>query len=427
MRSSEQVESFCREMSHHLKRTNVECRIYIPRGSDEATYELWAASWLVQHGDLTVLGKIPLCEAFRVLGQGRSKGQVQVQSTASLDEVLEKYADLDAADELRKAFTRASELSGQVSSVVAKIKATVRLGGLRRRTLIHLDTDSSINTDEPAQGALPAAQQDLKDDVDPGVPTVPTSAFYKVFEQNEVLMRALTREKLFTGTLSAGGGSCQVTLRSLAVLGASKLHSIPIGNRLTTVQVDKRRSSGDRLFGTEFPETARLAWQFLTSENREVWNEQRMGEWADLIKCCLKEHQVVSGQRGLFLGITAVYYAAKDAGVDCQLIRRDEFVTAVADRIDQAMAMSQGVGGADPRLLANLVLVKTLVEHVLHRTATIVCKREWLGRDGSEFVATWTFGLFLKQLGQTEASPRFLRDHRALRRKLMRSKSAFPS
>jgi len=78
---------------------------------------------------------------------------------------------------------------------------------------------------------------------------------------------------------------------------------------------------------------------------------------------------------------------------------RDEFLEQIQKRMDE-MVRSGGSG----RDLSNFMLVSVIVKHVLHRTALIVCKRNWrVGKAGeaatADFVATWTLGMYLKHSG----------------------------
>merc|ERR1712070_1312331 len=61
--------------------------------------------------------------------------------------------------------------------------------------------------------------------------TISSETFYSFFEENLHLLRALTRQKLFAGTISIGGGSCQVTQRSQYGLQHCQVFSIPFGNK----------------------------------------------------------------------------------------------------------------------------------------------------------------------------------------------------
>lgn len=358
------LQTFCDDLNRMLP-GDIECKVYVPRGSDEATYELWAAEWLVQHGDLEI-NQLRLCPAFRYLGRN---GKNPLETT--IEEVLDKYADLDAEGDLRVAFDRALHANCGCpvpASVVDRSMSPSPLCGLSE------DAHSFVPKSTPCQSDERGARQQ---------PVVSADAFYEAFEESPALLRAVTRVKLFIGTLSAGGGSCQVTLRGLRG-AAPTLQSVPLGNR--TPVVDGRTGTG-------------------------AWTPARVRAWTDVVNEYLNKHQVVTGQRGLFLGITAVYYAAKAVHVDGLLLERDEFLSALTSSIDKALE-EEGHDESYIRLVSNLTLVKALVKHVLHRTATIVCKRNWLS-GGREFVATWTLGLYLKH-GPTEASPRFLRGRKLL-------------
>merc|ERR1712150_169770 len=111
------------------------------------------------------------------------------------------------------------------------------------------------------------------------------------------------------------------------------------------------------------------------------------------------ERHLPSDRRGLFVGISGIFYAAKAAHCDGKVLQQHVFLECLEKRRDELMAE----GGHKGRDIANLTLVTELVRHVLHRTAFIVCKRNWrVGEGGgmpADFVATWTLGLYLKHSG----------------------------
>merc|ERR1719163_1413915 len=118
-----------------------------------------------------------------------------------------------------------------------------------------------------------------------------------------------------------------------------------------------------------------------------------------MIVACSEELELPSQCRGLFVGISAVFYAAKAAGCAGKILPRDVFLGKLHAKINELMEK----GGQAGRDLANLTLVASLVEFILHRSALIVCKRNWkVGEGGAEpadFVATWTLGMYLKHSG----------------------------
>eukprot|EP00928_Gymnodinium_smaydae_P008522 TRINITY_DN13101_c0_g2_i1.p1 TRINITY_DN13101_c0_g2~~TRINITY_DN13101_c0_g2_i1.p1 ORF type:complete len:1186 (+),score=269.39 TRINITY_DN13101_c0_g2_i1:291-3848(+) len=332
----------------------MEIITFSPDDRDEAMYELWATEWVVQHGDLDV-GDMKLDKTYRTLKRG------QADATATLDEVLKEFADLRAEYDLQNAYIVAG-------------------GGDRK-----LDDE---------QVEIPAS--------------VRCSAFYDAFDANKRLLCALLRARLFAGTISAGSGSSQVTLRSSGSLDTSQVHSIPVGNRTPLVNAKITPGHMSTLFNKLHPRTKQFAEQLLCSgmpagkctELQKAWGEdgpvdpKSLETWEQLVRSCCEDFGLPNERRGLFVGISAVFYAAKAAKCDQQILDRDVFLTKLRAKRTQLM----GDGGTKGRDLANLTLVIALVESVLHRTARIVCKRNWKVGD-ADFVATWTLGMYLKHSG----------------------------
>jgi len=238
------------------------------------------------------------------------------------------------------------------------------------------------------------------------MPTVPASAFYCAFEGSAALMRALVRARLFAGTISAGSGSSQVALRRADAISSSQVHSIPLGNRTPLVSMKLTAGHDDALFNKSRPKTGALARELLCApgpvkETRPAWSEdgtvdaKRLQMWSDLVEACTEELGLPTQQRGLFVGISAVFYAAYAAKCDGRILERDDFLERLSACRAELMT-----GEGHGRELANLTMVIVLVRSVLHRTAYIVCKRKWRvgeGDDADDFLATWTLGFYLRE------------------------------
>jgi len=206
------------------------------------------------------------------------------------------------------------------------------------------------------------------------------------------------------------------------------VHSIPLGNRTPLVSMTFSENAASP-FHPSMPKTCKLARQLLCDdtqrgggkghvkdgktswpeETRPAWPEDgpvdrgSLDLWRQLIASCAEERGLPTQQRGLFVGISALFYAAKLAGCAGEVMPRDAFLLRLAKRRGELMEDGKGSG----RDLANLTLVMTIVEYVLHRTAIIVCKRMWrVGEPGaqSDFVATWTLGMYLKHSGSMGGS-----------------------
>jgi len=203
-----------------------------------------------------------------------------------------------------------------------------------------------------------------------------------------------------------------VTLRQSARPGTGTYNSsIPLGNRTPLVAMKITSGHEEALFSSAFPETRRKARELLCgpgglSETRPAWTEEgptehkRVQLWKELVAACALERGFPINRRGLFVGISAVYYAAVEAGCENKLMEVGHFLKCLENKRQELLSMASGNG----RLLANLTLVAALVQTVLHTSALIVCKRRWVvgeevGENPVDFVATWTLGLYLKQSG----------------------------
>jgi len=210
-----------------------------------------------------------------------------------------------------------------------------------------------------------------------------------------------------------------VTLRSQQGLDSSQVHSIPLGNRTPLVSMTiTEAADGSSPFSLTLPKTKSLAHELLCDdsdvrrsvkhfppkETRPAWPEDgpvdanRLELWRQLVCSCAEERGLPTQQRGLYVGISALYYAAKLAGCAGEVLVRDTFLRCLKAKRDELLKDAMGSG----RDLANLTLVMSLVQFVLHRTALIVCKRSWsVGEPGAQtdFVATWTLGMYLKHSG----------------------------
>jgi len=369
-----QLQEFLSKTHEFLDPYNVECIAFSPEDVDEAMYELWATEWVVQHGDMDV-SHMKLGRAYRTLQGGDE------DADTNWKEILHDFCDLNAETELECAYREAAEEAGVQ------------------------ETETSVGVQD-----MPIS--------------VPCSHFYDAFNNSPALLRALLRARLFSGTLSAGSGSSQVTLRCSTSLDTSQVHSLPVGNRTPVVSMKLALTAdAPSLLSTRLPHTRVLAQELLCippasrpsgrtgrhasfTETKAAWSEdgpvcpERLEQWRELVTTCADESHFPTEQRGLFVGISAVYYAAKLAGCEDKVLKRDEFL----ERLELQRNALMKEGGHDRRGLSNLVLVAALVQFVLHRTSLIVCKRNWHVGEGMQdnqmdFVATWSLGMYLKHSG----------------------------
>mmetsp|Transcript_64668 Transcript_64668/g.140841 ORF Transcript_64668/g.140841 Transcript_64668/m.140841 type:complete len:1198 (-) Transcript_64668:69-3662(-) len=392
------LQDFIRNVNDRLEKFGLECVAYSPEDVDEAMYELWATEWVVQHGDLDV-SSMKLQKAYRTLKNGHSAARV------TWEEVLREFADLRAEDDLVEAYRKAGK--GH-PSVKVRRKSSRSLTTAEEFSEMDLDNNGVITREEFETAHTQAIPM-----------SVICSNFYACFEANPPLLRALLRARLFSGTLSAGSGSSQVTLRCASSLETSQVHSLPLGNRTPLVSMTLTRGHEDALFSKRMPATREIARELLCGqavtgrdrdqplpkETKAAWSEdgpvpeRRLELWEQLVERCAEERGLPYEQRGLYVGISAVYYAAKLAKCDGLILERDIFLAHLEKRRDELVKE----GSLEGRGLTNLTLVIVLVRFVLHKTALIVCKRTWTVGEGgvtqADFLATWTLGLYLKHSG----------------------------
>jgi len=178
----------------------------------------------------------------------------------------------------------------------------------------------------------------------------------------EPSFQAMIRRCTFCGTISAGGGSSQLTLTGYMRNSMPQLYSMAIGNRVPIVK---------RLFS-----------------NPVTWEER--ADWAERIREGLRSAEFPKGLCGFYVGISAMYHAAKLAGVADRLVPKQEVVSALATALT-------GPKAADARTVANLTLVKEIVDWVFDAdSACLLFKRNWTSSSG-KYVAGWTLGWYASQ------------------------------
>jgi len=183
------------------------------------------------------------------------------------------------------------------------------------------------------------------------------------------IFRALVRRCAFSGTISAGGGSSQLTLVSSNRTNMSQLFSVPVGNRVPIVQ---------QLFGKE------VGW------------EER-SNWVCRIHEALRVAEFPTGLGGFFVGISAMYHAAKTAGIADRLVSKREAVSAFATKLSKLEA-------TDQRNISNLTLVKEIVEWVFaDDISMLLFKRNW-STPSATYVAGWTLGVYAMQFEGDEGT-----------------------
>jgi len=185
---------------------------------------------------------------------------------------------------------------------------------------------------------------------------------------SEPTFQALVRRCAFAGTISAGGGSSQLTLTSCVRNSLPQLFSMPVGNRVPIVQ---------RLFSEE------VTWQ-------------QRSDWIERIRSGLRASQFPRGLSGFYVAISAMYHAAKASGINDRLVTKSEAIAAFASLLAKLDAK-------DHRSIANVTLVKEIITWVFDdETSVLLFKRNWSTAGSTTYVAGWTLGMYCTQFEMDE-------------------------
>lgn len=164
----------------------------------------------------------------------------------------------------------------------------------------------------------------------------------------------------FAGTISAGGGSCQLSMVSNRSQEL-QLFSVPVGNRVPAVE---------GFFS-----------QHVKPHERQHWQRRVQAE--------LQKANFPKGLRGLYIGISAAFYAANVAEAADELINTAGILACLDERLTT-------LKDDDHRSISNLILIRELISWVFDPQACFVFKRIWQA-DGEKLVASWTLGFYLRQ------------------------------
>eukprot|EP00927_Polykrikos_kofoidii_P035519 TRINITY_DN30090_c0_g1_i1.p1 TRINITY_DN30090_c0_g1~~TRINITY_DN30090_c0_g1_i1.p1 ORF type:complete len:1131 (-),score=166.54 TRINITY_DN30090_c0_g1_i1:141-3533(-) len=363
----------------------VELILFVPGEDDSATCELLATEWLVQHGDLDVM---------------------RIQPGAN----NEPFAGF----ELNQAFMRARGATTGGGDQMIVVEDFLReFNDLKNA---EIDVDFLARKFEEAAMLSGAATNSSAD----------FSELCLVFRESPSLMRALVRNRLFQGTIAAGGGAVQVAVKREApgpqlrrqsstgsITSGTRLRSgeilnLPVGNRTPLIG-----DGGPALLPKEKPPSTDMV---------KAWKEQILQEWSRLNDNGEVPSRMDGKLRGLFVGISAVFYAAKRAECTELILPKAEFLKKLDAKLNYLIenppapksTADRGVE-YDHKDVSNLALVHTVVDKVLHDTAWIVCKRQWKAQLATlefddeeleeetpeaelpEYVATWVLGFYLNQ------------------------------
>ncbi|CAD7934212.1 unnamed protein product [Amoebophrya sp. A25] len=330
----------------------------------EAAYELSATQWLLQNGDLDMdLSNIPV-----------------------------------GAKDTRFA---ALELKSCIEAIFQDCPERNRLGFWREKYLYEFRDFGLEREDLDALWLLSVEKTGFQ------TPTTPKDrerlilALLQTLLDEPRFLRAMTRARLFQGTISAGGGSCQVTCQPQAGRAEVSYGSIPFGNRTSY-------SGGEGGLNA----LVQPVWDKSTSHvTRDM-----LAAWSTAVSKSIEENKLPTDLRGLFVGISAVFHAAKFCKCDNAILPKNEFLSRLEQKLELELLKSCNATAArspttpmpapkepmpekELRNVSNLQLVHTFVSRVLHESAFIVCKRNWNVEQPegglTEYVATWSFGFWL--------------------------------
>lgn len=107
-----------------------------------------------------------------------------------------------------------------------------------------------------------------------------------------------------------------------------------------------------------------------------------------------------SNLRGIFVGISSMFYAARDAGITARLIQKKDCLQAFTTALEAELRDPKGAK-EDPKKLqlhhqkvANLAMAHAFISRLLHDDAWLYFRRSWQ-MGSSSFIATWSLGVFL--------------------------------
>jgi len=303
-------------------------RLFVPSGEYEAELELRSVQWLMGQTDLGI-GAAGLSDA-----------------------MLERtYLSMSKLGDFGIAARRPSALSLRSLSSTNDI-VTVSKKRAKEQLQAHGVPPSVANTLDSTALKDPFSIED----------------FSKAAHADNSL-QPLVRSCSFCGTISAGGGSCQLTLASHSTKSVAQLYSMPIGNR-----------SPSNL--AVFPSKG------------EIPEEKRV-EWVMMIRGFLASSFPSQRMHGFFVGISAVYHAAKAAGIADRFIKQPEAVQAFSTCI-------AGLAPTDVRSISNLLLVREMIMGIFDEDSSFLFKRNWKVGDCT-YVAGWTLGLYSSQFDSDHA------------------------
>jgi len=314
-----------RVLSDRLGGCNTAVGLFVPSGLLEAKLELFATEWLVS--------RFPLLE-------------LDPQSEGDQDEIASNLSSTIALD----VFNR---LDSSGTGMITENDM---------RTLIELESQDK-GLPDTAEDLLKIHEVLFAEPCDEhGIP-------YEKFEaalKGNPSLQLMVQHVAFCGTVSGGGGSCQLAMMNGCAMPSLQLFTVPVGNRAPLI---------DGMFSKP-----------VTRSEQDNWRGR--------IRAELSRANFPRGIRGLYVGISAMYYAVLLTGLTDRIVDHKSILDGLSNALEQA-------DPEDHRMVSNLLLVHTLIAWVFDSRACFVFKRKW-HIQGMEYVATWTLGLFTHQHGMVK-------------------------
>jgi len=357
-RSREPLELFLEDLEDELCTTSGkqwEIYYFLLRKEDEAFYERIAIGWLLENTDL------------------------KLTDTFAKDPKLEGY--------MRRQTTSWALLSGRKNigqmeqdEFIERFMPLSRQATFERRAWEALEWFRVMDED--------------------GSGTITVSEMLNCMLESEDLLQAVIRHRLFVGTLAGGPRSVQLTVAEPdpEKEGEVLMHYAKVGTRSPVLWglFPQEEVTREVLLRWENLLVSVVDHVPLTAELEDLDEAQHMSH-------LLQENhsqEWPSALRGIFVGISSMFYAARDAGITARLIQKKDCLNAFTTALEAELRDPKGAK-EDPKKLqlhhqkvANLAMAHAFISRLLHDDAWLYFRRSWqMGQ--SSFIATWSLGVFL--------------------------------
>lgn len=237
-----------------------------------------------------------------------------------------------------------------------------------------------------------------------GSGTITTSEMLNCMLESEELLQAVIRHRLFVGTLAGGPRSMQLTVAEPdpEKEGEVLLHYAKVGTRSPV------------LLGVFPPNDyvgreSLIRWENLLMS---IIDGERSQILEDDLNVAVRQEDgpgVISTDwpsdlRGIFVGISSIFYAARDAGITERLIQKKDCLESLSSAMEAELIRGSSEAIQEDRIpkklhlhqqkVANLAMAHSFISRLLHDDAWLYFRRSWqMGK--SSFIATWSLGVFL--------------------------------